>query len=99
VEGVEVDQVEAIKQMGLDPKNIALIGLRSLTKQLMEFGIIHADPHPGNTIVMPGGRVGLVDFGIVSHLDREMMQHLAHLFLGYAAHDYDLVIEALIGAG
>jgi len=99
VEGVKVDQVEAICQMGLDPKKIALIGLRSLSKQLMEFGIIHADPHPGNTIVMPDGRVGLVDFGIVSHLDREMMQHLAHLFLGYAAHDYDLVMEALIGAG
>ena len=99
VEGVKVDQVDAIREMGLDPKNIALIGLRSLSKQLMEFGIIHADPHPGNTIVMPDGRVGLVDFGIVSHLDREMMQHLAHLFLGYAAHDYDLVMEALIGAG
>jgi len=99
VEGVKVDQVDAICDMGLDPKHIALIGLRSLSKQLMEFGIIHADPHPGNTIVMPDGRVGLVDFGIVSHLDREMMQHLAHLFLGYAAHDYDLVMEALIGAG
>ena len=99
VEGVKVDQVDAICQMGLDPKNIALIGLRSLARQLMEFGIIHADPHPGNTIVMPDGRVGLVDFGIVSHLDREMMHHLAHLFLGYAAHDYDLVMEALIGAG
>jgi len=99
VEGVKVDQVDAIRQMGIDPKNIALIGLRSLARQLMEFGIIHADPHPGNTIVMPDGRVGLVDFGIVSHLDREMMQHLAHLFLGYATHDYDLVMEALIGAG
>lgn len=99
VEGVKVDQVDAICQMGLDPKHIALIGLRSLSKQLMEFGIIHADPHPGNTIVMPDGRVGLVDFGIVSHLDREMMQHLAHLFLGYAAHDYDLVMDALIGTG
>jgi len=99
VEGVKVDQVDAIRRMDLDPKYIALIGLRSLSRQLMEFGIIHADPHPGNTIVMPDGRVGLVDFGIVSHLDREMMQHLAHLFVGYAAHDYDLVMEALAGAG
>ncbi len=99
VEGVKVDQVDAIRAMDLDPKKIAMIGLRSLSKQLMEFGIIHADPHPGNTIVMPDGRVGLVDFGIVSHLDRELMEQLAHLFLGYAAHDYDLVMEALIGAG
>jgi ubiquinone biosynthesis protein len=99
VKGVKVDQVEAIVEMGLEPKHIAMIGLRSLSKQLMEFGVIHADPHPGNTIVMPDGRVGLVDFGIISHLDRELMQHLAHLFLGYAARDYDLVMEALIGAG
>ncbi|MEJ2589443.1 MAG: AarF/ABC1/UbiB kinase family protein [Deltaproteobacteria bacterium] len=99
IPGVKVNQVDAIRAMGIDPKTIAMIGLRSLSRQLMEFGFVHADPHPGNTIVMPDGRVGLVDFGIIAHLDEELMLQIAHLFLGYAEHDYDLVMESLLEVG
>jgi ubiquinone biosynthesis protein len=99
IEGVKMDEVEAIKSRGLDPGEIALIGLRSFSRQLMEFGFFHADPHPGNTIVMPDGRVGLVDFGITGYLDEESMRHIAGIFLGYAEHDYDMVMDALLGAG
>ena len=98
IPGVKVDCVDKIVEMGVDPKNIALIGLRSLSRQLFEFGFFHADPHPGNTIVMPDGRVGLVDFGIVGYLDDEIREHIALLFVGYAEHDYELVMEALTGA-
>ena len=99
IPGIKVDLVDDIVKQGIDPKEIAMIGLRSFSRQLMEFGYFHADPHPGNTIVMPDGRVGLVDFGIMGYLDNEMMQQVACLFLGYAEHDYDLVMEALVGAG
>ena len=76
-----------------------LIGLRSFSRQLMQFGFFHADPHPGNTLVMADGRVSLVDFGITGYLDDEMMREIANLFLGYAEHDYDLVMDALLDAG
>lgn len=99
IPGVKVNQVDAILDHGLNPRDIAMIGLRSLSRQLMEFGFVHADPHPGNTIVAPDGRVGLVDFGITAHLDEELMLQLAHLFLGYAEHDYDLVMDALLDTG
>ena len=99
IPGVRMDQVDAIREMGLEPKAIAMIGLRSLSRQLMEFGFVHADPHPGNTIVMPDGRVGLVDFGITAHLDEELMLQIARLFLGYAEHDYDLVMESFLETG
>ena len=99
IDGIKMDQVETIKAQGLDPRGIADIGLRSFSRQLMEFGFFHADPHPGNTIVMYDGRVALVDFGITGYLDEQMMGQIANLFLGYAEHDYDLVIEALRDAG
>ena len=94
-----MDQVEAIKAQGLDPKEIANIGLRSFSRQLMEFGFFHADPHPGNTLVMADGRVALVDFGITGYLDEQMMHQIANIFLGFAEHDYDRVLEALWDAG
>jgi ubiquinone biosynthesis protein len=40
-----------------------------------------------------------VDFGITGYLDEQLMHQIATLFLGFAEHDYDLVLEALLGAG
>ena len=99
IDGVKMDRVHEIRDMGIDPAEVAMIGLRSFSRQIMEFGFFHADPHPANTIVMPDGRVGLVDFGITGYLDEEDMRQIAFLFLGYAEHDYDMIMEALMGAG
>ncbi len=99
IDGIKMDQVDEIVAAGLDPKEVAMIGLRSFSRQLMEFGYFHADPHPGNTIVMRDGRVSLVDFGIIGYLDEETMRQIANLFLGYAEHDYDMVMDALMDAG
>ncbi len=99
MDGLKMDQVADLKAAGLDPRRVARIGLRSLSRQLMEFGFFHADPHPANTIVLRDGRVALVDFGITGYLDDETMRQLAHLFLGYAERDYDQVMDALLEAG
>jgi ubiquinone biosynthesis protein len=99
IEGIKMDRVDEIRRHGIDPQAVAMIGLRSFSRQLMEAGIFHADPHPGNTIVMFDGRVSLVDFGIVGYLDEETMMQIAHLFLGFAEHDYDMVMNAFEAAG
>jgi ubiquinone biosynthesis protein len=99
IDGFKMDQVEAIRGAGVDPQEVAMIGLRSFSRQLMQAGIFHADPHPGNTIVMRDGRVSLVDFGIVGYLDEETMMQVAHVFLGFAEHDYEMVMEAFEAAG
>jgi len=99
IPGIKMDQVDDISAHGMDPKDIAMIGLRSFSRQLMEFGLFHADPHSGNTIVMFDGRVSLVDFGITGYLDDETMHQIAYLLLGYAEHDYEMVMDALLDAG
>ena len=99
IPGIKMDQVDEISAHGIDPKDIAMIGLRSFSRQLMDFGLFHADPHSGNTIVMFDGRVSLVDFGITGYLDDETMHQIAYLLLGYAEHDYEMVMDALLAAG
>jgi len=99
IDGIKMDQVDQLRAHGIDPKSIALIGLRAFSRQLMEFGFFHADPHPGNTIVRYDGRVSLVDFGITGYLHEEEMLEVAQIFLGYAEHDYEMVMEALQEAG
>ncbi|MCG6916154.1 MAG: AarF/ABC1/UbiB kinase family protein [Deltaproteobacteria bacterium] len=99
IDGIKMDHVDELKAHGIDPREIAKIGLRSFSRQLLEFGFFHADPHPGNTIVMYDGRVSLVDFGITGYLDEETMRQIANIFLGYAEHDYDMVMDAFLEAG
>ena len=99
IDGMKMDQVEQIRAAGIDPREVALIGLRSFSRQLMLYGFFHADPHPGNTLVMYDGRVSLVDFGITGCLDEETMRQIANLFLGYSEHDYGMVMDALMDAG
>ena len=99
VDGIKMDDVDAIRDSGIDPKDVAMVGLRSFSRQLMEFGLFHADPHPANTLVLRDGRVGLVDFGIIGYLDEELMRQIAFVLLGYAEHDYDMVMDALVDAG
>jgi ubiquinone biosynthesis protein len=99
IDGIKMDRVDELIANDIDPKEIAMIGLRSFSRQLMEFGLFHADPHPGNAIVMYDGRVSVVDFGIIGYLDEETMLQIANVFLGYAEHDYDMVMEALEDAG
>lgn len=99
VDGIKMDQIETMEANDIDPKEIAMIGLRAFSLQLMEFGLFHADPHPANVIVMYDGRVSLVDFGIIGYLDEETMMQIANIILGYAEHDYNMVIDAFIEAG
>jgi ubiquinone biosynthesis protein len=98
IDGIRIDRIDELRALDIDPKEIAMIGLRSFSRQLMEFGLFHADPHPGNSIVMNDGRLGLVDFGIIGYLDEKTMLEIANVFLGYAEHNYDMVIEALVDA-
>ncbi|MEJ2689133.1 MAG: AarF/ABC1/UbiB kinase family protein [Deltaproteobacteria bacterium] len=99
IDGIKMDQVEELRAHDIDPKEVALIGLRSFSRQLMEFGFFHADPHPANTLVMLDGRVSLIDFGITGYLEQQTMHQIARIFLGYAEHDYDMVMGALWDMG
>jgi ubiquinone biosynthesis protein len=99
IDGIKMDRVDEIIANNIDPKEIAMIGLRSFSRQLMEFGLFHADPHPGNTVVMYDGRVSLLDFGIIGYLDEETMMQLANVLLGFAEHNYNMIMEALEDAG
>lgn len=99
IEGIKMDRVDELKTHGIDPYEIAMIGLRAFCRQLLEVGFFHADPHPANTIVMYDGRVSLIDFGITGFLDEETMLQLANLLLGFAERDYSLVVDGLLEAG
>ncbi len=87
VDGIKIDQMEELLAVGLDPKIIAANGATLILRQVLEFGIFHGDPHPGNLMVLPGNVIAPLDFGIVGHLDEELKQMVLDLLMAIIKRD------------
>ena len=99
LEGLEMDEPDKMRAAGLDPIEVGQIGLNCFARQILDHGYFHADPHPGNSMAMLDGRVAIIDFGITGFVDKELMRHLANIFVGYSEHDYDRVITVFLDMG
>ncbi|WP_165250785.1 ABC1 kinase family protein [Paludisphaera soli] len=95
IAGVRVDDLQGLRGMGLDPAQVAVTGARILIKQIFQFGFFHADPHPGNLRVLPGGIVAPLDYGMFGQLDTRTRERIADLLIGLLAQDVDRVLKAL----
>ncbi|MCZ6793482.1 MAG: AarF/UbiB family protein [Planctomycetota bacterium] len=70
-----------------------------LLKQIFEDGLFHADPHPGNIILMDDGRVGLIDVGNVGRMTPEMMDELIVLLVALVRRDYPSLARWILRQG
>lgn len=62
--------LQAIREAGMDVNGFLTVGVSAALRQLLEFGLFHGDPHPGNVFAMRDGRIGYVDFGNVAVLSQ-----------------------------
>ncbi len=67
--------------------------------QLFEHGFFHGDPHPGNILVLDGGRICFLDFGLTGTLTAQMQDVLTDIFAGLVFHDSESVAMAVYRAG
>ncbi len=83
IDGVKLTNLKAVKNLGIDPQKMIDIGVNCSLKQLLEDGFFHADPHPGNLLALPDGRLCYLDFGMMSEVSREsrtgLIQSVVHL--------------------
>ncbi|MGW4638527.1 ABC1 kinase family protein [Sphaerisporangium sp. NPDC004334] len=70
--------------------------LGTLLRQIMVDGVFHADPHPGNILLLADGRLGLLDFGSVGRLDGSLRASLQRLLLAMDRGDPLGVADALL---
>jgi len=99
IEGVRIDDVAAIEARGFDRKEIARVGIDAYFKMILRDGFFHADPHPGNIFVMPDGRLGLMDFGIMGRVSAELKETLGRSFMSFIKRDYDKLVEHYVELG
>ncbi len=99
IKGIKVNDLESLDKAGLDRKKIAAQGVNIFLKQVFEQGFFHADPHPGNFLVLDNEVIGLVDFGIVGRLDEETLHSLANMLISLISHDLDRLGDEIINLG
>ncbi|MCF8459981.1 MAG: AarF/ABC1/UbiB kinase family protein [Flavobacteriales bacterium] len=85
--GCKISDVPQLKAWGLNPEKVAENGMNIYLTQIFEFGIFHADPHPGNVLVRRDGVICLLDFGMVGSLMRKDKYAFAGIFVGMAERD------------
>jgi ubiquinone biosynthesis protein len=72
LEGIPLSNTEALRQAGIDLEEVARRGAAVFLEMIFRDGFFHADPHPGNILLLPGGVIGLLDCGMVGRLDDTM---------------------------
>lgn len=90
--GIKGDDVRALERAGLDPRVVAERLARHYLAMIFTHGFFHADPHPGNILVMPGHVVAYLDFGMMGRLDLATREALAEAVLAIIERD-----EAALG--
>ncbi|KAK4803665.1 hypothetical protein SAY86_003482 [Trapa natans] len=83
VDGVKLNEQEAIEKQGLKVLDLVNTGIQCSLRQLLEYGYFHADPHPGNLLATPEGRLAFLDFGMMSETPEvarsAIIGHVVHL--------------------
>ncbi|XP_044472506.1 protein ACTIVITY OF BC1 COMPLEX KINASE 1, chloroplastic isoform X2 [Mangifera indica] len=88
IDGIRCTDPQAIKSAGIDVDGFLTLGVSAALRQLLEFGLFHGDPHPGNIFAMRDGRIAYVDFGNVAELSQQNKQILIDAVVHAVNEDY-----------
>ncbi|WP_068860543.1 ABC1 kinase family protein [Perlucidibaca aquatica] len=96
IRGIPAKSIEEIDRAGLNRKLIARRGAQAVWKMMLEDGLFHADPHPGNFLILPGSRIAMLDFGMVGKLTATRRDQLIRMIRGVALQEPDTVTQVLV---
>ena len=106
INGYKLTDVEAAKQSGLDSDAVIRICVTAGLRQLLEFGLFHADPHPGNLFAMPPepgtdlpGRMAFIDFGMMDQLEEWMKEKIVDSVVHLINQDYEELAKDFVVLG
>lgn len=96
IHGDKVTDIEKLRARNIAPEKVNRLLIRTYLKQLLEDGFFHADPHPGNLLVMPDGRLAFFDFGMVGRITPKLQAKMIDAFFHVVAKDAEGIAQDLI---
>ena len=99
VGGTKISELEDIDALGLDRTELARTLQRVYLQMIVEDGVFHADPHPGNLAVREDGTVVFYDFGMSGRVDPFIQERIIDFYMAIARQDTDAILDTLVEMG
>ncbi len=99
IRGIKINDLDALQEAGIDRSDLARRAAKVILRMVFEEGFFHADPHPGNFFIEPGGRIGLIDFGMVGTVDDRTQRQLVDVLVAMTNEDVDRLVDVLFELG
>ncbi len=87
IRGTKVVDLEGLRANRISPVKVNRLLIRTYLKQLLEDGFFHADPHPGNLLVMDSGHLAFFDFGMVGRITPKLQTQMIDAFFHVVSRD------------
>jgi predicted unusual protein kinase regulating ubiquinone biosynthesis (AarF/ABC1/UbiB family) len=99
VPGTKISDIDALDEAGHDRTDIAETLQEVYLQMIIEDGVFHADPHPGNLAVADDGAVIFYDFGMAGRVDPFVQEKIVEFYVAVARQDIDAILDTLIDMG
>jgi len=96
IHGTKVTDLAEQARRDIDPSKVNRLLIKTYLKQLLEDGFFHADPHPGNLLVMSDGRIAFFDFGMVGRISPQLQSKMIDAFFHVVSKDAGGIAQDLI---
>ncbi|PQO48200.1 ABC1 kinase family protein [Blastopirellula marina] len=96
IEGIKLSNQKLLLAEGIDRSEVARRGAELYMHMIFETGFYHADPHPGNIILLRGDVIGLIDFGMVGRIDDRLREDIEDLLMGITSRDAELLTATIM---
>ncbi len=99
LDGVTIDDLDALDRLGVDRHDLAVRSANLILTEIFEHGFYHADPHPGNFLVLADGAIGALDFGMVGRVGTHQKLDLLDLMAAMVDGDAERAVNAFEALG
>ncbi|MDH3974054.1 MAG: 2-polyprenylphenol 6-hydroxylase [Deltaproteobacteria bacterium] len=99
VYGTVIDEVETLREKGIDFKKVAENSIKAFFVQVFDYGYFHADLHPGNLLVSDDGKIIYLDFGIMGRIDDDTRKYLAKMLFALIKRDFSQMAKVHLDMG
>jgi ubiquinone biosynthesis protein len=97
LDGKKISEVDHLSEK--KRKQVAMLVYHSFLTQVFDMHVFHADPHPGNILLMKDGKVAFLDFGIVGRASPDLVENVEMMLVGLVKGDLHILSRSLMQLG
>src|SRR3989338_5363926 len=99
INGKKIDVLANFTALKSSKREILKNLVNSFIEQTIEYGSFHADPHPGNILLLGSNKIALLDFGIIGKVNQDIRENIESTFIALVKPDKEMLIDSLIQLG